>query len=56
MRALLSGAPDQWLGEDALYVTSASFYRRKDLISSYRTYFSSLEGSEQYRFDEAGWL
>lgn len=34
---------DQWLGEDALYVTTAPFHRRKDLISSYRTYFSSLQ-------------
>ena len=34
---------DQWLGKDALYITTAPFHRRKDLISSYRTYFSSIE-------------
>ena len=34
---------DQWLGKDALYITTAPFHRRKDLISSYRTYFGSIE-------------
>ena len=34
---------DQWLGGDALYVTTGPFYRREDLIGSYRTYFSSIE-------------
>ncbi|WP_392436062.1 ArnT family glycosyltransferase [Chlorogloeopsis fritschii PCC 9212] len=33
---------DQWLGKDALYITTASFNNRKDLMASYRTYFSSL--------------
>ncbi len=34
---------DQWLGEDALYVTTAPFNLRKDLMANYRTYFSSLQ-------------
>jgi len=33
---------DQWLGEDALYITTTPFNLRKDLMASYRTYFSSL--------------
>ncbi|MBD2609215.1 glycosyltransferase family 39 protein [Scytonema hofmannii FACHB-248] len=34
--------PEQWLGEDALYITTAPFNLRKDLMASYRSYFSSL--------------
>lgn len=34
---------DQWLGEDALYVTNAHFNQRQDQMASYQTYFSSLE-------------
>ncbi|MBD2452316.1 glycosyltransferase family 39 protein [Nostoc sp. FACHB-152] len=33
---------DQWLGENALYITTAPFKNRKDLMANYRTYFSSL--------------
>jgi len=35
--------PDQWLGKDALYVTTTPFNLRKDLMASYRSYFSSLQ-------------
>jgi hypothetical protein len=34
---------DQWLGENALYITPDPFNRRKDLMANYRTYFSSLQ-------------
>lgn len=34
---------DQWLGEDALYVTTSRFNQRKDLMATFRTYFSSLQ-------------
>lgn len=34
--------PEQWLGKDALYITTAPFNLRKDLMANYRTYFSSL--------------
>ncbi|MBE9053144.1 glycosyltransferase family 39 protein [Nostocales cyanobacterium LEGE 11386] len=33
---------DQWLGKDALYITTAAFEKREDLMASYRTHFSSL--------------
>lgn len=33
---------DQWLGEDALYVTTAAFKNRTDLMASYRHHFNSL--------------
>lgn len=33
---------DQWVGENALYITTAPFKNRKDLMANYRTYFSSL--------------
>ncbi|MDF5720581.1 MAG: glycosyltransferase family 39 protein [Rhizonema sp. PD37] len=33
---------DQWLGKDALYVTTAAFHNREDLIASYKNHFSSL--------------
>ncbi|MBD2441025.1 glycosyltransferase family 39 protein [Nostoc sp. FACHB-110] len=33
---------DQWVGENALYITTAPFKNRQDLMASYRTYFSSL--------------
>ncbi|MBD2777495.1 ArnT family glycosyltransferase [Iningainema tapete] len=32
----------QWLGKDALYITTAPFNLRKDLMDNYRTHFSSL--------------
>lgn len=35
--------PEQWLGEDALYITTAPFNLRKDLMASYRSYFNSLQ-------------
>ncbi|NEU77422.1 glycosyltransferase family 39 protein [Hassallia byssoidea VB512170] len=38
--------PGQWLGKDALYITTAPFNLRKDLMASYRTYFSSLNEIE----------
>lgn len=34
---------EQWLGEDALFITTASFDRRQDLITSYQAYFSSIQ-------------
>jgi 4-amino-4-deoxy-L-arabinose transferase-like glycosyltransferase len=34
--------PGQWLGKDALYITTAPFNLRKDLMASYESYFSSL--------------
>jgi len=34
---------DQWLGKDALYVTTTPFNLRKDLMASYRSYFRSLQ-------------
>lgn len=37
---------DQWLGEDGLYITTAPFNLRKDLMANYRTYFSSLSEIE----------
>lgn len=33
---------DQWLGLDALYVTTAAFHNREDLIASYKNHFNSL--------------
>ncbi len=38
--------PEQWLGKDALYITTAPFNLRKDLMASYRSYFSSLSAIE----------
>jgi 4-amino-4-deoxy-L-arabinose transferase-like glycosyltransferase len=38
--------PGQWLGKDALYITTAPFNLRKDLMANYRTYFSSLSAIE----------
>jgi len=38
--------PGQWLGKDALYITTAPFNLRKDLMASYRSYFSSLNEIE----------
>ncbi|AFZ26548.1 PMT family glycosyltransferase, 4-amino-4-deoxy-L-arabinose transferase [Cylindrospermum stagnale PCC 7417] len=37
---------DQWLGEDGLYITTAPFNLRKDLMANYRTYFNSLSEIE----------
>ncbi|BAZ52893.1 putative glycosyl transferase [Nostoc sp. NIES-4103] len=34
--------PEQWLGEDALYITTAPFISRNDLMASYQSHFSSL--------------
>ncbi|MBW4476006.1 MAG: glycosyltransferase family 39 protein [Tolypothrix brevis GSE-NOS-MK-07-07A] len=34
--------PGQWLGKDALYITTAPFNLRKDLMASYESYFSSF--------------
>ncbi|MDH6076446.1 glycosyltransferase family 39 protein [Chrysosporum ovalisporum FSS-45] len=34
--------PDQWLGKDALYITTGAFNNREDLMASYRHHFSSL--------------
>lgn len=38
--------PGQWLGKDALYITTAPFNLRKDLMANYRTYFSSVNEIE----------
>ncbi|MGI8505016.1 MAG: ArnT family glycosyltransferase [Hassallia sp.] len=38
--------PGQWLGKDALYITTAPFNLRKDLMANYRTYFKSLSAIE----------
>ncbi|MBH8555108.1 glycosyltransferase family 39 protein [Nostocaceae cyanobacterium CENA357] len=35
-------AATQWLGKDALYITTNPFNQRKDLMDSYRNHFSSL--------------
>lgn len=35
--------PDEWLGQDGLYITTREFQRRNSLLASYRTYFESLE-------------
>jgi 4-amino-4-deoxy-L-arabinose transferase-like glycosyltransferase len=37
---------NQWLGEDALYITTNPFNKRKDLMANYRTYFNSLSEIE----------
>lgn len=36
----------QWLRKDALYITTAPFNLRKDLMANYRTYFNSLSAIE----------
>lgn len=38
--------PEEWLGKDALYITTAPFNLRKDLMANYRTYFNSLNEIE----------
>lgn len=38
--------PGEWLGKDALYITTAPFNLRKDLMASYRSYFSSFNEIE----------
>jgi len=35
--------PDQWLGNDALYITLSRFHRQKKITDGYRPYFSSLK-------------
>lgn len=37
---------DEWLGEDALYITTSPFNLREDLMASYRSYFSSVSEIE----------
>ncbi len=34
---------DQWLGEDALYVTGDRFARKKKLMDKYKSYFKTIE-------------
>jgi 4-amino-4-deoxy-L-arabinose transferase-like glycosyltransferase len=38
---------EQWLGKDALYITTAPFNQREDLMASYRHHFRSLEEIEK---------
>ncbi|MBU7585149.1 MAG: glycosyltransferase family 39 protein [Nostoc sp. TH1S01] len=38
---------EQWVGKDALYITTAPFNLRQDLMASYRNHFHSLEEIEQ---------
>ncbi|MCC5635527.1 glycosyltransferase family 39 protein [Nostoc sp. CHAB 5844] len=37
---------EQWVGKDALYITTAPFNLRKDLMASYRSHFRSLDEIE----------
>ncbi len=37
---------NQWLGKDALYITTNPFNQRQDLMANYRTYFNSLSEIE----------
>jgi 4-amino-4-deoxy-L-arabinose transferase-like glycosyltransferase len=37
---------EQWLGKDALYITTAPFNLRQDLMTSYRSHFRSLDEIE----------
>ncbi|WP_341524539.1 glycosyltransferase family 39 protein [Nostoc sp. UHCC 0302] len=46
--------PEQWLGKDALYITTASFIHRQDLMASYRTYFNSVNEIEQLPIRRGG--
>ncbi|MCV3212704.1 glycosyltransferase family 39 protein [Plectonema radiosum NIES-515] len=46
--------PEQWLGKDALYITTAPFNLRKDLMASYRSYFSSLSAIEKIPIRRGG--
>lgn len=34
--------PDEWLGKDALYITTEAFITRKDLMTSYKSHFNSF--------------
>lgn len=34
---------DQWLGKDALYITSNRFARKKKLMDNYKSYFKTIE-------------
>lgn len=34
---------DQWLGKDALYITSDRFARKKKLMNDYKSYFKTIE-------------
>jgi 4-amino-4-deoxy-L-arabinose transferase-like glycosyltransferase len=34
---------DQWLGKDALYITSNRFARKKKLMNDYKSYFKTIE-------------
>ncbi|MBE9206894.1 glycosyltransferase family 39 protein [Nostoc sp. LEGE 06077] len=38
---------EQWVGKDALYITTAPFNLRQDLMASYRNHFRSVEEIEQ---------
>jgi 4-amino-4-deoxy-L-arabinose transferase-like glycosyltransferase len=35
--------PDEWLGKDALYITTEAFTTRTDLMTSYKSHFKSFE-------------
>ncbi|BAZ17767.1 putative glycosyl transferase [Calothrix sp. NIES-4071] len=34
--------PDEWLGKDALYITTEAFTTREDLMTSYKSHFNSF--------------
>ncbi|OCQ99852.1 4-amino-4-deoxy-L-arabinose transferase [Nostoc sp. MBR 210] len=45
---------EQWVGKDALYITTAPFNLRQDLMASYRHHFRSLEEIEQIVLHRGG--
>ncbi|ALF53878.1 4-amino-4-deoxy-L-arabinose transferase [Nostoc piscinale CENA21] len=45
---------EQWVGKDALYITTAPFNLRQDLMASYRHHFRSLEEIEQIMLRRGG--
>ncbi len=46
--------PNQWLGKDALYVTTEAFISRTDLMASYRNHFDSLNEIETISIRRGG--
>jgi Dolichyl-phosphate-mannose-protein mannosyltransferase len=45
---------EEWVGKDALYITTAPFNLRKDLMASYRNHFRSVEEIEQIVIKRGG--
>jgi hypothetical protein len=46
--------PNQWLGKNALYVTTEAFINRTDLMASYRSHFDSLQEIETISIRRGG--